>query len=236
MDEINERLRNIGGIAPSGDTARGSTGNAGSDNPVPSGSPTGTGERNAQPNAVGTESGTSDGVRIVDPGNDSGGNAPGGDAPYGYTADGRPRAKPGRKPGSGTAGPRTASAPSGRTKTAAKSTDGLERLLYSVHMMAAAKFAPELAIDKPEAQMLARAITDVQEHYGFDVGPEATLWINLVTALGTVYGPRAVAITMRRRKQKKESGPQPQTQQKTASKEQAQPDPAWKPIIIPGMH
>lgn len=235
MDDINDKLRNLGGISPDNNGSSGNAGGTGGGNPVTDGSATESGERNAQPNAVGTESGASDGVRIVDPNGDSAGNSSGnptGDAPYGYNKDGSPAAKRGRKPGSGNSGPRTANAPSGRTKSAAKSSDGLERLLYSIHAMAAVKIAPELMIDKAESQMLASAITAVQDHYGFDVGPEATLWINLVTALGTVYGPRVVTIMSRRKKERKEKG---QPQQRQTETQKPQPE-AWKPVIIPGMH
>jgi hypothetical protein len=68
-------------------------------------------------------------------------------------------------------------------------------------MGAAALKAPELVIDKQEAELLGSAIQAVQEHYNFDVSEEVTLWVNLVSAAIAVYGPRAVAIIARKKKE-----------------------------------
>lgn len=150
-----------------------------------------------------------DGIRVAQP---AGGNAPTGNtagndadesAPYGRRADGSPRAKPGRKAsGSGTA--RTASPrASGPSKKNSTGIKGLEKLLFSMHAMVAIKTkAPELIIDAKEAELLAQAISDVQDHYGFEVSPETAVWVNLVTALGSVYGPRAISIYSRVKKEK----------------------------------
>lgn len=68
-------------------------------------------------------------------------------------------------------------------------------------MAAAALKAPELVIDKQEAELLGSAIQAVQEHYNFDVSEEVTLWVNLVSAAVAVYGPRAVSIIARKKKE-----------------------------------
>src|SRR5690606_32627743 len=134
------------------------------------------------------------GVRAVDPG-----TADADAGRYGFKADGTPRGKPGRKPGPNSK--RTGTGPGKSKAQSNQGVNGLEKLLYSLHMMAAAATkTPELELDKQESAMLASAISDVQSHYNFDVSEEVTIWVNLITALGAIYGPRVVVIYGRKQK------------------------------------
>jgi hypothetical protein len=66
-------------------------------------------------------------------------------------------------------------------------------------MGAAMLAAPELAIDKDEAKMLAEGIAGVQEFYSFSASEEAVIWANLIAACAAVYGPRVVLIYQRKK-------------------------------------
>lgn len=171
------------------------------------------------------------GIRVGKP---SVGNSGDQSGEWGFRADGTPRRKPGRKPGAGNSGRSSATA----TKPAkrANGVNGLEKLLLSIHTIAAIKLeTPELAIDNSEAAMLANAINAVQEHYGFDVPPEIAIWVNLATALGTVYGPRVISITARRKKNKPNK--KSEVKEAPSSVVNPSPDPAMPPTFsIPGMH
>jgi hypothetical protein len=64
---------------------------------------------------------------------------------------------------------------------------------------------PEMAITQDEAKVLGSALADVQEAYGIEVLDEKKqALVNLVTAMGTVYGPRLAAAVIERKKR----GPQ----------------------------
>jgi hypothetical protein len=156
----------------------------------------GTGDNSNEGN---TGESTIAGFRAVDPGTESG--------KYGFKPDGTPRGKPGRKPGA--SGPRASSGKSGgKAASSNQSVDGIARILFSLHQMAAVGLkVPEMALDPKEAQVLGQAIADVQSHYDFDVSAETTIWVNLVMALGSVYGPRAVLIYHRKQKVKEKSRP-----------------------------
>lgn len=68
---------------------------------------------------------------------------------------------------------------------------------------------PELQLDQDEAKQLSDAISRVNEHYGGIVLPEKYIvWGQFLMALGTVYGPRAVAFSTRL---KQEAKSQPKT-------------------------
>lgn len=56
---------------------------------------------------------------------------------------------------------------------------------------------PELVIDPTEAKVLAEAVNAVQEYYDWDASEETIIWVNLVGALITVYGPRVAALAMK---------------------------------------
>lgn len=173
-----------------------------------------------------TDDGRIAGLGAVDP-NAIGTGEPAGQ--YGFRKDGSPAAKRGRKPGGGGNGTRA----SGSAKSAAKdnqSVKGLEKLLVSLHMMAAAATkTPELAIDNSEAAMMASAISAVQSHYDFDVSAEVTIWVNLITATAAVYGPRAVTIYNRKKKEREKKRP-------LASVSSISENNGAPTFDIPGMH
>lgn len=58
---------------------------------------------------------------------------------------------------------------------------------------------PELAIDKSEADTLAKSIANVSRHYDVSMQAKTLDWINLMMACGMVYGPRIMVIGANRR-------------------------------------
>lgn len=155
-------------------------------------------------------------------------------APFGIRADGSPAKKRGRKPGSGN-GPGRPRSTGTASKKNSGGINGLEKLLFSLHAMAALKMqTPEMMIDQKESELLANAITAVQQHYGFDVSEEAAIWINLATALGSVYGPRVYTIVSKRKKEKAEKAPVIQRPKDVPGT--AAPAGGLPPGYIPGMH
>lgn len=147
-------------------------------------------------------SGIVNGAPIVDPAGiagtgatvaDTGGS--GGDSASSVGSDGK--RKRGRPPGSrnnGTAAP----------KAAKVDISGIEKLLFSTHMMFAG-FAktPELAIDPAEAKTLAEATANVARHYNVAISEKTQDWANFLMALGAIYGTRFVAIARRKGDEKK---------------------------------
>lgn len=65
--------------------------------------------------------------------------------------------------------------------------------------------APELALEKDEADSLAAAISEVEKHYSVSLSPETRAWLGLGAVCAMVYGPRAYTI-LNRRKTEKRSG------------------------------
>ena len=103
----------------------------------------------------------------------------------GVRADGEPRKRRGRQPG---------------TKNKPKVSSGvsvgaLEGLLFSTHqLLAAIAKTPELALDETEAKQLAEAATNVARHYNIEAGAKAIDWSNLMIAMGMIYGTRIAAV------------------------------------------
>lgn len=65
-------------------------------------------------------------------------------------------------------------------------------------MMAAMSQTPELQISPNEAKLIADSVQKVGRHYSNSVMSEKSMdWLNLFSALGAVYIPRAFAIKMR---------------------------------------
>lgn len=62
----------------------------------------------------------------------------------------------------------------------------------------------ELALDKEEANMLAKALSDVQNFYNFETSAEMMLWANVMGTCGAIYGPRIVSIFNKRKEKKSE--------------------------------
>jgi hypothetical protein len=79
----------------------------------------------------------------------------------------------------------------------------LESLLISGHFMLAGVLdMKELEIDEIEAKRLSEALTKLSEFYPVGMSPKKMAWINLSMALGSIYGPRAVAIAKKVPKKK----------------------------------
>lgn len=73
--------------------------------------------------------------------------------------------------------------------------EDLADCIYSVHYMLAQMCNSELLeLDEDEAKKIGTAVARVNKHYTLrGISPKQMAWLNLLTALGTVYGPRAVA-------------------------------------------
>lgn len=175
----------------------------------------------SDPGSDGTSDGRIAGLGVADPAVIGTGTPADPAAPFGYKNDGTPRtSNRGRKSGGSGTAPK-----SGTSKARgndSQSVKGLEKLLISLHMMAAAATkTPELMLDNQEAAMMASAINAVQNHYDFNVSAEVTIWVNLISASAAVYGPRAVVIYSRKKKE--------QLQIRPVSE-------ATTPPGIPGMH
>lgn len=67
-------------------------------------------------------------------------------------------------------------------------------------MLASIVQSPDLAIDEDEAEKLAKGIANVARHYDLPQVAQKTVdWVGLIQVVGTIYGPRFVAASMRRR-------------------------------------
>jgi hypothetical protein len=64
-------------------------------------------------------------------------------------------------------------------------------------MLAAITATPELELDEGESKRLADGIARVAGFYDHKLNPKALAWVNLICVAGSVYGPRAVAISAR---------------------------------------
>jgi hypothetical protein len=113
----------------------------------------------------------------------------------------------GRPPGSKSGG--------GPTKRNAGKSDAaaLARQIVGGHVLASMFTGiPELIVNEQEARMLADALIAVAEEYGFALGGKTGATLQLLSALGMVYGTRVFAIAARIQKQQQEAnapGPVP---------------------------
>jgi len=137
-------------------------------------------------------------------GGDSGGNSDGFDPAIHagrdkLNGDGSFRRKRGRKPGSG-------SASSTRSKTSsAASVDALTNILVILHAgISTATKTPEIAIDTDDATTLAKATANVLAEFDITPDPKVAAIVGLVVAAGTVYGPMAVSIRLRKDAERKQ--------------------------------
>ena len=145
--------------------------------------------------------GGDDGTSGGDSGGDSGGFDPAIHVSRdSINADGSYRRKRGRKPGAGnTANP-------GNRKKAdhTASIDALSNILVVLHTgIAGATKTPEVAIDKDDADTLARATSNVLAEFNIAPDPKIAAVIGLVIAAGSVYGPMAVSIRLRKQAEAK---------------------------------
>lgn len=68
-------------------------------------------------------------------------------------------------------------------------------------MGAALLSTPEFNISEAEAKRLNDSVTDVMRFYtDVDIPPKTQAWLNLAMVAGTIYGPRILAVKIRRSK------------------------------------
>lgn len=120
-------------------------------------------------------------------------------------ADGNFARKRGRRAGGGS------NAGTGRKSQGASSADlkgsieALSKTLVIVHLgIAGATNTPELAIDKDEGDLLAKASANLMSEFDLTPDPKTQAIVGLVMAAATVYGPRAVMIRARKAQEKQE--------------------------------
>lgn len=91
----------------------------------------------------------------------------------------------------------------GNTKASPLNINGVENILYSMHMMLSGiTKTPELLLDKAEANAMAIAMAEVSKHYDVAVAQKSLDWANLLMVVGGIYGTRLVAIRMRNSREK----------------------------------
>lgn len=79
-----------------------------------------------------------------------------------------------------------------------------------------------LEIDKDEAKKLSDAIQEVNKFYNIPLDPKKVAMVNLMVAMGTVYGPRIMAARIKKKISEAENPP---------AKPQAKPGPV--PVARP---
>lgn len=121
----------------------------------------------------------------------SGGNSGGSGSGADLTPTGRQRRKYGKRTGSAA----------GSSSEETVRVDIVTQLLFSSHMMLAAiTKTPEFGIETSEAEQIAKAYATLAEFYPSLKQSEKTIaWVNMFSALGMVYGTRAVAIFKRKK-------------------------------------
>ena len=136
--------------------------------------------------ATGGSDSTIAGVTVVTPGTGAGDPASGI-----KRGRGRPAGSGGSK---SAAGKQNASRGEKATQTA---IGGIEKILFSVHQMAAT-FIPEAELDRDESKLLADSLADVSSFYNQVIDPKIIAWVGLLGVCGKLYGPRIVAFKVRR--------------------------------------
>jgi hypothetical protein len=104
-----------------------------------------------------------------------------------------------------------------KAKASGLEVNGLSAILYSGHaMLAGITSTAELALDKAEADQLAKAAADVAQFYDVGVSGKTLAWINLTQCVGMIYGTRLFAIRQRRQndRMRRPTGPAPQPAQR----------------------
>lgn len=73
-------------------------------------------------------------------------------------------------------------------------------MFVGIHTMLAMQLnTPELVVDETEADQFLKAAQNVARHYSVETTQKALDWIVFCGACASVYGTRAVAISVRRR-------------------------------------
>lgn len=120
----------------------------------------------------------------------------------GTGSDGNAPKRRGRKPGSKNG--------AGKTSTRSADISGLEKILFSVHMVLAnAVGIEELTLSPDESKELAKAVAEVQSHYDTVIDPKTMAWVQLAMVAGSVYGPRMIAFNIRKKREKTIKKPAP---------------------------
>lgn len=108
-------------------------------------------------------------------------------------------------------------------------------ILMSVHAGVAGMIAtPELMLSEPEAKQLGQGLLELERCYPMAVDPRVLAWVNMTAICGMIYGPRIMAIRMRRQNERPQR--QRREPQKTESGGvQGVVDPATGAILPPGV-
>ncbi len=84
-------------------------------------------------------------------------------------------------------------------------------------MAASALKTEELELDQAESKLLAEAVTEVASHYNTVIDPKVIAWMGLIGVCGQIYGPRVVAMRVRKAGKPREVSALKQRQQETNS-------------------
>lgn len=94
----------------------------------------------------------------------------------------------------------------GRPPKAERNLDGIKQLLLTTHMvLSRIASCPELAIDDGEANMFANSLATLADHYKIKLDGKSGALVGFIYTLGIIYGPRAVAISIRVRNERNSS-------------------------------
>lgn len=108
-------------------------------------------------------------------------------------------------------------------------------ILLNVHtMLAGITKTDELALDPAEAHNLAEATAKVGRHYNMAMSAQAIDWTNLFMTIGAVYGPRVMAIRIRRMAARPAAQPRAAATPRPAP-ESAAPSNGTRTTFIPGV-
>jgi hypothetical protein len=120
------------------------------------------------------------------------------DAPYGRTPTGRVRRRPVGS-GAGNNGGNTRAGSGGR-KNGTEVQAFLASILYGVHEIGAnLMHAEELSLTDEEADLYGEGVLKVWQEYDMPIPDAKTMaWVNLAKVLSSIYGPRIMAIRMRK--------------------------------------
>jgi len=90
-----------------------------------------------------------------------------------------------------------------RAKTAAVDVNGVESILFSIHLaLASLTSTPELTLDPAESKALAQAAANVARHYDMPGMSQVMVdWGNLIVVAATCYGSRLMAVRLRHAKE-----------------------------------
>lgn len=79
-------------------------------------------------------------------------------------------------------------------------------------MAAKALKLDELKLDSEESKVLAGAIQNVASHYDYIPDAKVVAWVGLIGTVGAIYGPRIVAIKVRKATAKRGGKPEVEAQ------------------------